>query len=94
MPRRSRIALAGLLTGAFVAAMVVVVVWLLALPFGALGPFLACALVVLLLLSATGRTAWLWSLLSIDDPLSWAGFIPPLWRWALRDDRPASVRWH
>jgi len=93
VPRAVRVAVASAVTAAFVAACYAAALWLVGVAGPGLGTLLVAALMVLVLMGATGRAAWVWSLLSIDDPIAWAGFLPPLWRWALRDDRPASVSW-
>jgi len=90
LSRPVRTFIACLLTGVTAGACLWVVVSLVAAFGPAVGGVLAIAFVVLALLVFTGRDAWVWALLNVDDPMSWLAFLPPLWRWARRADRVAT----
>ena len=89
-----RLVVAATVTAIFLGAVVLMVMLLVSLAGPVGGLALTTMLGVLLYLGANGRQDWLWSLLSIDEPLGWAGFLPPLWRWARRDDdRRSNITW-
>ena len=87
LSRPVRTFVAGLLTALVLAGCVYGMVTLVATCGIVVGGLLAVAFAVFALLVFTGRDGWIWALLSIDDPLAWLAFLPPLWRWARRDDR-------